>query len=504
MALAIHNLLETVCNPAGRFKMLDGIRVERDAADDPVFFVNGKATCFSVRWNGKRYILKCFVRAQQDSKATLRQIAEYLERVSSPFLVDYVYLGEEMLVFNDNGESYYTDVVLMEYPENTESLDEFLSEACERRDIPTLRRLLREFSRMAVWIINDGIVHGAIRAGNILVGKDDCSIRLINYEAMQVPPMGSTRPTVIDNDNIVVANLALGLRVVSSNPSLFHVLRGDSMFRLPIVRSSLLPVFAEAAEKADCEPMQVLVDMLSTCNHTLHSRHELSEVLDALSVDFTPVDVDLARFIPEVCKECGESEASGFQADDNRSRAAELRRRDLLHKTYSWVGSMCESIICVQKNDLWGYVNSEGEVVIPLKYKWAGDFEEGRAAVIEGDAETYALIDKTGREILPPIYELVEWDGVHGVAKVAYEGLFGLYDRSGKEIVPFIYDWMGETGNELILVRSTDGRCGYIRHDGEVAIPIELDDAYDFEGGKALVYKDGDSFEIDVEGNRIA
>ena len=165
---------------------------------------------------------------------------------------------------------------------------------------------------------------------------------------------------------------------------------------------------------------------------------------------------------------------------------------------------MCESMICVQKNELWGYVNSEGEEVIPLKYKWAGDFDEGRAAVIETDAETYALIDKTGREILPPIYELVEWDGAHGVAKVSYEGLFGLYDRNGKEIVPLIYDWMGETANELILVRSTDGRCGYIRHNGEVAIPIEWDDAYDFEDGHALVFKNGDSFEIDVRGHRVA
>ena len=495
MALAIHNLLETVCNPAGRFKMLDGIEVERDEFDDPVFSVTGKTTCFPVRWGDRSYVLKCFVRSQQDSKMVFRQIAEYLERMSSPFLVDYVYLSEEMLVFNDNGDSYYTDVILMEYPEGTKTLDEFMAEACERGDKPMLARLLREFCRMAVWIINDGIVHGAIRASNILVARDG-SVRLINYESMQVPPMGSTRPAVIDNDNIVVANLALGLKAVLSDPSLFHVLKGDSIFRLPIVRSSLLSMFAEAAEKAGCAPMKSLVEMLSTCNHTLHSRRELSEVLEALSVDSTTVDIDLARLTQDQ-KEKTSSPTESMPQDKM------LSRHDL-SKTYSWVGTMCESMICVQKNDLWGYVNSEGEEVIPLQYKWAGDFDEGRAAVIETDAETYALIDKTGREILPPIYELVEWDGAHGVAKVSYEGLFGLYDRNGKEIVPLIYDWMGETGNELILVRSMDGRCGYIRHNGEVAIPIELDDAYDFEDGHALVYKDGDSFEIDVSGQRVA
>lgn len=495
MALAIHNLLETVCNPAGRFKMLDGIEVARDEFDDPVFSVTGKTTCFPVRWGDSSYVLKCFVRSQQDSKMVFRQIAEYLERVTSPFLVDYVYLSEEMLVFNDNGESYYTDVILMEYPEGMKTLDEFMDEACERNDIPTLTRLLQEFCRMAVWIINDGIVHGAIRASNILVAED-CSVRLINYESMRVPPMGSTRPTVIDNDNIVVANLALGLKAVLSDPSLFHVLKGDSMFRLPIVRSSLLPMFSEAAEKAGCAPMKALVEMLATCNHTLHSRSELSEVLEALSVDTTSVDVDSVRLTLDEKKE--EPSVPAASAPER------LLPRNDLGKTYSWVGTMCESMICVQKNELWGYVNSEGEEVIPLKYKWAGDFDEGRAAVIETDAETYALIDKTGREILPPIYELVEWDGAHGVAKVSYEGLFGLYDRNGKEIVPLIYDWMGETANELILVRSTDGRCGYIRHNGEVAIPIEWDDAYDFEDGHALVFKNGDSFEIDVQGHRVA
>ena len=131
MALAIHNLLETVCNPAGRFKMLDGIEVARDEFDDPVFSVTGKTTCFPVRWGDRSYVLKCFVRSQQDSKMVFRQIAEYLERVTSPFLVDYVYLSEEMLVFNDNGESYYTDVILMEYPEGMKTCLLYTSDAAD-------------------------------------------------------------------------------------------------------------------------------------------------------------------------------------------------------------------------------------------------------------------------------------------------------------------------------------------------------------------------------------
>lgn len=73
--------------------------------------------------------------------------------------------------------------------------------------------------------------------------------------------------------------------------------------------------------------------------------------------------------------------------------------------------------------------------MLPFQYKWASDFAEGRAVVV-APSGTYALIDKAGREILPAMYELMEWDAVHGVVKVSYEGVFGLADRNGTEIVP--------------------------------------------------------------------
>lgn len=264
MGLAIHNLIESVCNPSGRFKMLDGIRVKTDSKGDPVFLYKDRSVCFWVDWNGNGYVLKCFLHCQESDKASLQQIAEYLEGINSPFLVDYVYLNDEMLVFDDSGNSYYIDVVLMGYSSEMVPMDEFLDRAAKRGDRQAVDRLLDDFCRMAVWLINDRIVHGAIRASNVLVASDG-TVRLINYESMRIPPSGSMHGSVIDNDNIVVANLALALRVLRDDPSLFYTLRGNSMFRLPILRSSLLPMFAHAAQKSGCVPMQALVEMLSTC-----------------------------------------------------------------------------------------------------------------------------------------------------------------------------------------------------------------------------------------------
>lgn len=339
MGLAIHNLIESVCNPSGRFKMLDGIRVKTDSKGDPVFLYKDRSVCFWVDWNGNGYVLKCFLHCQESDKASLQQIAEYLEGINSPFLVDYVYLNDEMLVFDDSGNSYYIDVVLMGYSSEMVPMDEFLDRAAKRGDRQAVDRLLDDFCRMAVWLINDRIVHGAIRASNVLVASDG-TVRLINYESMRIPPSGSMHGSVIDNDNIVVANLALALRVLRDDPSLFYTLRGNSMFRLPILRSSLLPMFAHAAQKSGCVPMQALVEMLSTCNHTLHSRRELSEVLEALTADRTPVTVDLSKIAID-------SEEETYMHEMACENERKLRDNSFKAQ-YSWVGGMSEALISAE------------------------------------------------------------------------------------------------------------------------------------------------------------
>ena len=79
-----------------------------------------------------------------------------------------------MLVFNDRGAAGYIDVVLMEYPDHMQPLDEFLEKACMEGDKERIRKLLTEFCQMAVWLINDNLVHGAIHASNVMIDIVRC------------------------------------------------------------------------------------------------------------------------------------------------------------------------------------------------------------------------------------------------------------------------------------------------------------------------------------------
>lgn len=143
-------------------------------------------------------------------------------------------------------------------------------------------------------------------------------------------------------------------------------------------------------------------------------------------------------------------------------------------------GELCEGLRVIVRNRLFGYADGQGRTAIEPRYAWAGDFGEGRAvvAVAAPDGEEglrMGLIDREGKEIIPPEYDDLSWDG----SRYAYAdrgGRHGCLDRTGRTVVPLEYDWIGEFDFGFALV-GREGRYGYVDETGAVA-------------GEGLVYTD--------------
>ncbi len=58
-----------------------------------------------------------------------------------------------------------------------------------------------------------------------------------------------------------------------------------------------------------------------------------------------------------------------------------------------------EGLHKVRLNDQYGYVNNEGELVLPIKYASAYEFDEGKARVKDSDDGKAYYIDKSGNVI---------------------------------------------------------------------------------------------------------
>lgn len=132
---------------------------------------------------------------------------------------------------------------------------------------------------------------------------------------------------------------------------------------------------------------------------------------------------------------------------------------------YKFIGDFKEGRAMVEIDGKYGFIDHNGKEVIECKYDYVGSFEEGRAPVLR-DGEGWGYIDLDGNEVIECIYDdafIFE----HGLGMVYRDGYYGFVDCDGFEVIECIYDF-AEMGDDSIYVE-----------------------------------KDGESYTIDFDGNRI-
>lgn len=153
-----------------------------------------------------------------------------------------------------------------------------------------------------------------------------------------------------------------------------------------------------------------------------------------------------------------------------------------------------EGLAAVSKNDKYGFIDTKGKVVIEPKYEWASNFSSGLAIVsVEG---LYGAIDKQGKTVIPFEYQALAdfHDGFATAARppknpVDYESKYGLINKKNEVVIPFMYESMGNLSESLIAVKK-DGKWGYVDTKNKAIIPINLayETVSDFSDGLAAVF----------------
>lgn len=219
-----------------------------------------------------------------------------------------------------------------------------------------------------------------------------------------------------------------------------------------------------------------------------------------------------------------------------------------------------EGFMPVKRNGLWGYVNGDGQMVIPAQYDVAHIFSEGVAAVardgkwqwIDGKGGVVAdiaaagiknvrplrggvavatreentaakrladaagtalkgegdmlLVDRAG-QVLVDGHFLLEPSESDPDAPIAFkteaEGLWGLYDHQGKVVLEAKYENIGAFGDGLAPVKSANGKWGFIDEQGREAIAPVYDSVWHFSEGLAAVRKGGLTGYIDTQGREV-
>jgi len=123
----------------------------------------------------------------------------------------------------------------------------------------------------------------------------------------------------------------------------------------------------------------------------------------------------------------------------------------------------------------YGFVDKTGKVVVPLKYDWASDFNEGLATVsLNGK---WGFVNQTGEEAISLMYDDVYQEGGiksfagfrEGLAAVQKDDKWGFIDRTGKTVIPFKYDVANNFYEGLAYTSD-----GFIDKTGNVVISNNL------------------------------
>lgn len=142
-------------------------------------------------------------------------------------------------------------------------------------------------------------------------------------------------------------------------------------------------------------------------------------------------------------------------------------------------------LVPLRQGNTWGFADTNQQVVITPQYKSVEPFYE-HLAVVEKETG-YGVIDKRGREILPPHFATVTRSAC-GVFTVQTSEGFVLVRNDGKRVNDKVYPGMfSYTCSEDRIPVMENEKIGFLDKNGKEIIPPTYDAVYKFQHGVAPV-----------------
>ncbi len=154
------------------------------------------------------------------------------------------------------------------------------------------------------------------------------------------------------------------------------------------------------------------------------------------------------------------------------------------------------------ENNLNGYKNTDGEIIVKPMYRGASVFNQGLALV--STDQGWTIIDNTGKQ-------LVDFGGIPGAIYSNLEyalirhkknGKWGFINRKGNIVIDYQYDDTKDF-NEGMAPVMVNGKWGFITIENELVIKPVFENVYIFSDGLAAVRIQENWGFIDTQGNTI-
>ena len=154
---------EAVQNPSLCFstpELKNGI-IQTDRFGLPKPVTGGFASVYQVKNRSSKYAIRCFIHNFPDQEARYSIISRYLEQANLPFMVDFVFLRQGILI-----KKQWYPILKMEWI-NGEPLSAYIINNLQSPQ--QIRKLADKFLAVLAALRAKKIAHGDLQHGNILI-----------------------------------------------------------------------------------------------------------------------------------------------------------------------------------------------------------------------------------------------------------------------------------------------------------------------------------------------
>ncbi len=126
-------------------------------------------------------------------------------------------------------------------------------------------------------------------------------------------------------------------------------------------------------------------------------------------------------------------------------------------------------LFSVKKNEKWGVMDINNNVIIPFLYDLAIEFNDG-FAIVKRDG-LFGVIDECDNVLIEFNYGYMSLE--EGLIRcVDLNGLWGVIKMDASVVVPFEYKCLFEISERLIGALNKDNKVGFLNVNNEIAIPF--------------------------------
>ena len=147
----------------------------------------------------------------------------------------------------------------------------------------------------------------------------------------------------------------------------------------------------------------------------------------------------------------------------------------------------------VAQDNLYGFIDYSGNVVIDIQYEDVSLFSEGYASARLPGAEKFTIIDRAGNNPLPDIWSEQSIVFHNSIAKIVQDGKAGFIDKQGNTIIPCEWD-ISEIENADYFAVNKTGFYAY----------SDMQSYFHFTGDLVLVARNDKLYYINKENEIIA